>query len=219
MKRVLILTALLFSLASCARLPELQPDDVPGRLEGDPDFYILFPQGRWQLYHAIEATVPGRGKSMLTGVTVLSSSDRTIRCALMTVEGFVLFSGRYDGELTIDRCVSPFDRPEFARGLMEDLMLLFFAPEAALCRTGALERQGRVLRCTLPDRVTDIVRKTEGTWEVLQYTSQNRLYRSIEAGRMVRIADRPFAERLTLRSYAFPGYQLELKLLEALPLD
>ena len=38
-----------------------------------------------------------------------------IASALMTVEGFVLFSGRYDGKLTVDRAIEPFDRPGFER--------------------------------------------------------------------------------------------------------
>lgn len=76
----------------------------------------IFPSGRWQLTHAIDATVMGEKKSGLLGVSVLSSADRTLRCALMTIEGFVLFSGRFDGQLTVERALSPLIGPDSPRG-------------------------------------------------------------------------------------------------------
>jgi len=100
MKRLLLIAAVLALTTACARLPEIYLpigyDPLPSHVECRE----MFPQGRWQMHHAIQATVPGGGKTILTGVTVLSSQDRTIDSALMTVEGFVLFKGRYDGTLS-----------------------------------------------------------------------------------------------------------------------
>lgn len=221
MKRLFVMTAqlvVLVSLAACAKLPVIQMPTGSEEIPSHSSCRDLFPKGRWQMHHAIEATVPGGGKTLLTGVTVLSSRDRTIESALMTVEGFVLFSGRFDGVLTVDRAISPFDRPGFAQGLMDDLMLLFFAPRVPLCMTGRLEPQNRICRYCEPKKTTDIVVTPQNTRQIRQYTSRNRLDRSMEAGDIVEVAGFPFAQRMTLKNHGLLGYQLVLKLLEAVPL-
>jgi hypothetical protein len=219
MKRLLLFMTIAAALGGCAHLPEIQPGPTPAAGQGDFDGRRIFPQGRWQLYHAIEATVPGGRQGLLTGVTVLSSRERSIECALMTVEGFVLFKGRFDGRLTVDRAVAPFDRPGFAQGLMEDLAALFFAPPGLPCQTGRIDRQERIYRYCQPGRTTDILLKPDQSWEVHQYDSRNRLARSIEARAMTRIDGQSFAEKLTLRHRGLLGYRLGLKLIEAVPLD
>jgi len=217
MKRLSLLTAFLVSLAACAQLPKIYPDTVSPSLEAASDCLDMFPQGRWQLYHIIEATAPGGQKSTLTGVAVLSSRDRSIQWALMTVEGFVLFSGRYDGTLTIDRAISPFDRPGFAQGLMDDLMMLFFKPQGPLQSTGRLKTGGHVCRYGLPEHTTDVVIKDNG-WAINRYASGRRLIRSIVADEMTFIANQQFAKHLILKNHNVIGYQLELNLVEATPL-
>lgn len=219
MKRILIFIAVLISLTACARLPEIQmptaSDSVPSHLA----CRALFPQGRWQMHHAIEATVPGGGKTLVTGVTVISSRDRTIDFALMSVEGFVILSGRFDGDLTVDRAISPFDRPGFAQGLIDDLMLLFFVPRGPLCMTGQVARQHRICRYCLPEQTTDIIVTTDPMWQIRQYSARKRLSRSIDAGDPMNIANAPFAQRITLKNHGLLGYRLVLNLLEAIPLN
>lgn len=220
MKQRFVMTALLLllvSLAACAKLPIIQIPEDSGQIPSQPSCGDLFPKGRWQMHHAIEATIGGR-KTLLTGVTVLSSQDRSIESALMTVEGFVLFSGRYDGALTVDRAVAPFDRPGFAQGLMDDLMLLFFAPRAPLCATGQVDPKDRICRYCQSNQTTDIVVTTQNTRQIRHYTSRNRLDRSIEAGDIIDVDGTPFAQRMILTNHGMLGYQLVLKLLEAVPL-
>ena len=218
MKRILVSVVLVVALVACARLPILRPDGENGTVRSDLDCRSIFPKGRWQLYHAIEATIPGGRKSVLTGVTVVSSKDRSVECALMTVEGFVLFSARDDGRLTVDRAIAPFDRPGFAQGLMDDLNLLFFVPQEPLCLTGWSDSQDHIFRYCLDGRTTDISVKKNQTWAIRQYTSRNRLARSVDAGQVVRVGRQLFAKRLTLRNHGWLGYQLDLKLVEAVPL-
>lgn len=219
MKHLLLLMALLASVTGCAQLPKIQPDSdllpVPARY----DCQNPFPHGRWQLYHIIEATVPGGQKRALTGVSVISSKDRSIRWALMTVEGFVLFSGRYDGTLSIDRAIAPFDRPGFAQGLMNDLMLLFLAPRAPRATTGYLKNGGYVCRYGSPEKTTDIVLEDDGTWSIRQYTSNHRLSHTVMADEITDVADTAFATHLVLKNHGALGYQLELRLVEAIPLE
>jgi hypothetical protein len=218
MTRLLATIVLMFWVAACARLPVIRPP-APGRVI--PSYRScrdLFPQGRWQLHHAIEATVPGGGKTLLTGVTVLCARQRSIESALMTVEGFVLFSGRFDGALTVRRAVAPFDRPGFAQGLMDDLRLMFFVPQGPLCMTGEGLPRHRICRYCRPDRTTDIIVTPQNIRHIQHYTSRNRLDRSIEAGDIEVVAGTPFARRMTLEDHGLLGYRLVLELLEAVPL-
>jgi hypothetical protein len=218
MKRLFLLTAVIVSLAACANLPEIYPDAGWPSSENTSDCGQMFAQGRWQLFHIIEATAPGGQKSTLTGAAVISSRDRSVQWALMTVEGFVLFSGRYDGTLTIDRAISPFDRPGFAQGLMDDLMMLFFAPQGPPSMTGRLETGARICRYGLPEYTTDVVIKEDGAWMINRYASSRRLTHSVAADEITFIGGDPFAKHLILKNHGAIGYQLELKLVEAIPI-
>jgi len=218
MKHLFLFITLVVSLAACAQLPQIYPDSASRPSETALDCGQVFPQGRWQLYHIIEATAPGGQKSALTGVSILSSRDRSIQWALMTVEGFVLVSGRFDGKLTIDRAISPFDRPGFAQGLMEDLMMLFFEPQGRRLMTGHLETGDRVCRYGSPEDITDLIIRNDGTWTINRYASRRRLIRTIVADGITIIGNNPFAKHLILKNHGIIGYQLELRLVEATPL-
>jgi hypothetical protein len=218
MKRLVLLSAILISAVGCAQLPRINPEPAITR-STERDCSSLFPRGRWQLLHTIEAMVPGGKKHMLTGVSVLSSRNRSINWALMTTEGFVLFSGRYDGTLTIDRALPPFDRPGFAQGLMDDLMALFFAPQAPLIMSGCLKSGAHVCRYASPEMTSDIVKAQDGTWTIQQYSPHQRLVRSIRADRIAPFENSLLARHLVVKEHGILGYQLELTLIEAVPLD
>jgi len=219
MKRGLIPAVFMICLAACAHLPQIQPDVSSATAQQVRRCRTLFPQGRWQLYHAIEATVPGGTKTTLTGVSVLSSETHNVEWALMTIEGLVLFSGRYDGTLTVRRALAPFDRPGFAQGLVDDLRLLFFTPQAPLSVTGRGVQGGHVCRFGTPAQATDIVVKDDGSWEARQYDDGQRLVRSLKAENITLVAGHRFAKHLMLKNHGLLGYQLELRLLEAVALQ
>lgn len=225
MKRLLFLIMALLLVAGCGQLPKIVPLSDP--LSDNSDFLLtkVFPTGRWQLTHTIEATVPGGvKKSALIGVSVLSSADRSVSCALMTVEGFVLFAGRYAaGTLTVERAVSPFDRQGFAKGLLDDLILLFFKPDQPLLMSGIFTDGGRVTRFHSPEgEVTDVVVSGGDRYEIHKYSSGQSLERSIEARGLVPLSETStsaaFAADLTLRRQGLLGYELHMRLVEALPL-
>jgi hypothetical protein len=221
MKRILFLIIVLALFASCARLPNIVPDTDRVRDRSILSCNNLFPQGRWQLTHTIEATVPGGKKSGLVGASVISSHDRTVQCALMTVEGFVLFSGRYDGKLVVERAVAPFDRPGFAEGLMSDLMLLFLKPEAPVIKTGLIDGMHGCRYISLKDGAIDVFVRNDQAWQAHKYSSQHKLERTIEARSRVPMASASggfFAKNITLKRHGILGYQLDLQLVEAIPL-
>jgi hypothetical protein len=219
MIRILILSLCLAAVTACARLPKIDPNPP-----GHPSPPVsacrdLFPHGRWQLYHSIEATLPDGRKTILTGATVFSSEDRSIRWALMTVEGFVLFSGRWHNKITVDRAVPPFDRPGFAQGLIDDLRLLLFAPQAPLVTTGRLEQGDPACRFGSSQSTIDIAVKEDGSRIVRQYASNRKMVRSVVADDLTRIDQGLFARHLILKHYGILGYQLELHLIEAIPIN
>lgn len=220
MKRIFPLFFVVALSASCASLPQIIPDTRSG-----PDvaaLSALFPAGRWQLTHAIDAFVPGGKKSGLVGVSVLSSADRTIECALMTLEGFVIFSGRYDGRLTVGRALPPFNRPGFAKGLIDDLMMLFFQPDGPMQQVGVLPDGAGVYRFgVFGGGTTDVILRDDHAWSIQKYSSRHKLERSIEAsgGEGAGAADGMIpAQHLTLKRHGFMGYQLDLRLVDAIRL-
>jgi hypothetical protein len=222
MRRIIPLFVLIGLLVSCTRLPDVKPTiqvDVDLSLS---DFDRVYPDGRWQLTHSIEATVPGGGKNGLIGVSVLSSKDRTIQCALLTIEGFVLFSGRYDKEIIVDRALPPFDRPGFSEGLMNDLQLLFFKPNGHIIASGTLSNGGRVRRYRLPTgETTDLILDND-RWTIHKYSSGDQIERTAEGQNPIRIGNSDpvfISQNLSLLRHGAMGYRLDMRLVEAIPLD
>jgi hypothetical protein len=218
MKRFFPLLFILVLNAACASLPQIKPD-TRSATDAATTLHTVFPVGRWQLTHTIDAMVPGGKRSGLVGVSVLSSADRTIECALMTLEGFVIFTGRYDGRLTVERALPPFNRPGFAKGLMDDLMMLFFKPDGPLLQAGVLPDGAGVYRFKASGGgTTDVILRDDYCWSVQKYSSRHKLERSIEAddgGRMGAADGLALAKHLTLKRHGFMGYQLDLRLVDA----
>jgi hypothetical protein len=221
MKPLAVIIVALSLLTACSRLPEIVED--PARLPkpSDPSCRSLFPQGRWQLQHAISATVRGRNMGKLIGAMVLNARQRTIRCALMTIEGLVLFSARYDGQLTVERAVKPFDRPGFAGGLMDDLMLMFLVPEGQ-GRFGRTTDSEIVCRYPYPkNHITDIIVQDPDRRRINRYDTRGRLLRTVSVDRAntAQYSGRSgIARHITLESRSGENYRLELRLIEAVQL-
>ncbi len=143
----------------------------------------LYPDGDWQLLHSIEATLPGGKKGFLMGLTVISPSNRTARCVIMTLEGFVIFDALYDKKITVNRAIAPFDSEVFANGLIEDINLIFFKPSGSITTSGFLKSGAAVCRYQKPDgRLVDIISQGKHNWEIRQYLPDNRLARTVKVG-------------------------------------
>lgn len=212
-----LITALCLLLFwGCAGLPVLKPL-VPGtRL----DVTDLFPQGRWQLVHRIEARFPGNHKALMMGALELDSATGHLTCALMTVEGFTLFSASKTDRLRVDRAVPPFDKPGFAEGLMADLGLLLFPPPDARPERGTLD-DGPVLRYRHHNgHTTDIVARGAGRFRIELYDADARSIRRaiLTLQPVLQSPDRKIATEILLEAMGKAAYILRLDLIDAVPL-
>jgi len=222
MKSIVLLLIVVGLVLSCASLPPLLPAGRPMTVETNQTCQGLYPHGEWQLYHTIEAKLPGRQSGFLMGLTVLSSRERSAQCVIMTLEGFVVFDARYDGQVTIKRAVAPFDNHAFAQGVMADIQLIFFKPLTDEISLGVLSDNVPVCRHLLPDgNVIDLVNPENNHWETRLYRSNHRVMRIVQS----MIKDKPPGENLTgiankieLTALGTPGYKLTLDLVEAIPL-
>jgi len=215
----LICFVLLFgwTLAACSQLPGLQPLQMPLDADAQAPCRSIYPQGEWQLVHAIEAHFPGGGQQTMMGVSQISSARRTIHSVLLTLEGLVLFEARYDGQLTILRALPPFDGQGFAQGMMDDIMLIFLAPAEGKQVLGHQRDHAFVCRWNSGDgMVQDNVFFPDGTWEIRRYDPRHRLVRKVasSAGSDAGAAG-PVPRHITLKAFGMLGYDLNLTLVEA----
>ncbi len=213
--RLLALTGMLLFF-SCSRLPAIAPTAEPPAATAACAY--MFPAGKWQLLHLIEVDLPGGRHGVMTGLTILSSSLRSHRSVIMSVEGFVVFDAEVDRKLTVHRALPPFDAPGFAAGLMEDIRLIFFAPVGPPEECGSLDDGSAV--CRYHDsgggRV-DIVSRAAGACEVRRYDRQQRLIRVVKIPAAAPAGDR-MPQTLELTARGRQGYKLVMTLLEAVPL-
>jgi hypothetical protein len=218
--RSCLLTALLFLMASCAGAPGPAVIQQPLPLEvDDTRCRVPFPHGKWEFVHSIQAALSGGPTVTMIGVTALDSTTGTVACALMTVEGMVLFEARYDGEIQIGRAVPPFDSTAFARGLINDIRFMFLPPEGRPVAWGRSEAGAFICRYETTDAMTvDIIIHGDRGWEIRQYDRDNRSIRSLKRDpHSPGSAEEktPIPARLRLTASGPAEYALTLDLIEA----
>jgi hypothetical protein len=208
----LLAVSCLLALSACATLPPLEPP------YGEEEIELPFPRGRWQLVHRIEARFKGNHKALMMGALELDSVTGHLTCALMTVEGFTLFSASETDRLEVTRAVPPFDGPGFAQGLMTDLRLLFFPPADAPTQTGSLE--GRPVRRFVhaDGPTTDVIAQTAGQYQIDRYDADGRpIRRAVLRMRPSSAAGQGLAGEILLEALDDAGYTLRLDLIDAVP--
>jgi len=221
MKKLLLLLCALGLILSCSSLPQVYPAGDPADVGPDRACRGPFPVGDWQLLHSIEATLAGGKKGFLMGLTIISPSNRTARCVIMTLEGFVVFDALYDKQITVKRAVALFDSEAFANGLIEDINLIFFKPDGSKVTSGFLKSGAAVCRYQKPDgRIVDIINQGEHRWETRQYLPDNRLARTVRmSDKEPDSADRKgISDKIELNADIPPGYALVMDLVEAIAL-
>ncbi|QTA79286.1 Uncharacterized protein dnl_15440 [Desulfonema limicola] len=214
---------------SCSNIPEIKHFDIWHKTDMQAECSSFFLENPRQFLHSIEVTMPGGKKGFVMGITRIFPEQKKIHCIMMTLEGLVLFDAVYDKTLEIRRGISPFDSVDFASGLMDDIGFIFFKPDTFL-ETGVMENSLKVCRFqTGLNRIIDIIihSSTARSKNGVLFLTMCQ-YRNQKPARTVNAyhdsgSDLPgitgLASELELISHTFPGYTLNLKLVETERID
>jgi hypothetical protein len=184
------------------------PFDLPG-------CYAIFPGEPWESVHRIEATIRG-GSSSLLGVTKGEPSERRLQSVLLTPEGFILFDAELsEGGIAVRKAVAPFDSTAFARGLIEDVSLLFLPPQVKPTAWGKETDGSMICNWESPDDShTEITGSMDSGWRILRRNRQGKVVKKV-------VLNGPFvnglASRMELRAFKPASYTLRMTLLQAFP--
>ncbi|MBF0101579.1 MAG: hypothetical protein HQK77_11795 [Desulfobacterales bacterium] len=186
----------------------------------------LFLQGKWQISHLIQAELPTGKTTFMHGTVIFSAQEKKLESIIMSIEGFVLFNASYEHEkMTVHRAISPLDASGFADGLMHDLQLIFFQPNASSIETGCLPSLECVCRYSSNQgNPIDILIQKDHLWEIREYNKRHRLSRSVKAMSFKTITEYNqltfrIPDVLVLTTYGLLGYTLNMNLIEAIPID
>lgn len=223
MWKLSILFMILGISTSCARLPDIYPQDSSPaskvKLKCDQPFL----RNKWQIVHSIKAVLPNDQREIMIGTIILNPEKEIIHCVITSIEGIVLLETVYNKNVIINRAVPPFDSADIAAGLMNDIRLIFLKPEGALIESGLTDSGSNICRYEKDDGMTvDVIVFPEGGWEINQYDSCFGLNRTVKAEFMTKHEPMEMKdnvpERLKLTAHGFMGYKLSLDLIESVRL-
>ena len=220
MKNITFWLILLLGTVSCTGLPKIDPVNLSTIPEIHKRCFDVFPEGKWRFVHLIEFTMPGNKKSFVMGITVISPEERKIESVIMTIEGFVFLDAYYDQKVVINRSIHPFDSIDFARGMMDDIKLMFFKPEGSLIESGVFGDGSHACRYKNDaGSVIDVITKNGRDWEIRQYNPGGTLIKTVKANHCKKVPGSSnkigFPGRIELASHGINRYALTFELTEA----
>ncbi len=168
-----------FLFLGCAPLTKIALS--PGSPEDLAACSHIFPSGAWESVHKIEADVGGSISSSLLGITQGDPERRRLHSLLLTPEGFILFEGSADEDgTTIQKALPPFDSLTFARGLMEDVSILFLSPSGMAKAWGKDVKGFRFCVWESPNGFQSEVRELiNQDWQILYRDAQGDLIKEV----------------------------------------
>jgi hypothetical protein len=203
-----------YFLLSCQTLPLINSPASPAE-EKNLTCPSPFLKERYRLVHAIETRVAGKTQSAIIGVTLADPDTRFVSCAIMTAEGMVLFEAESGpAMLKVKRALPPFDSVDFAKNMIEDIKLIFFAPEGKIQKKGKLPAGATACRYHEEngDWIDVITDKSEGM-AIKRYTSDGILKRQVKFNKTtVNIY-----QSIELQANEVFNYSLLMTLIEAEP--
>lgn len=204
----LIFYLLSLLLLSCQTLPIIHS-------EGNETFVCPFPFAKenYRWVHAIEYRMPGNLRSSVIGATVIEPATRSVSCAVMTAEGMVLFEAEAGPRgLQVKRALPPFDSNDVAKKMMEDIELIFLAPQGKPQR-GYLSDTAKVCRypAVSGDWIDVIGEPSSNHVQIRRYSSDGVLTRQVH------FTDKKknLYQRIELQAHDIYSYSLVMELLEA----
>lgn len=208
-----ITLAVVLLLGACAHMPSVVPVESDRQYRTEARCRSIYPEGRWQLVHTLNVRLHRGYQATLTGVIILSTADSRVHCVLMTLEGFVFFEALDNGEVIVKRAFGPFDNPEFAKGVMRDIRLIFLAPEGEMSAAGTFADGAEGCRYrTRDNRFVDVIAMADGRWRIRQYEPEKTVF--VDA-----VDQRGLSPKLTLEAGGKTSYTLMMTLIEAIPLQ
>ena len=220
MKSITFWLILLLGTVSCTGLPKIDPVNLSIIPEIHKKCSDVFPEGKWRFVHLIEFTMPGNKKSFVMGITVISPEERKIESVIMTIEGFVFLDAYYDQKIVINRGIPPFDSIDFARGMIDDIKLMFFKPEGNLIESGISGDGSHVCRYKTDDgSVVDVITNNGCDWKIRRYNHSGTLIKTVKADHCKKVPGSSnqicFPGRIELASRGINRYALAFELKEA----
>lgn len=210
MKRIFPLILITIFLASCQSLPVImQPE---GKIFTCPSPFL---KEKYRLIHAIEIRMAGESRGAIIGVTLADPATRKISCAIMTVEGIVLFEAEEEaGLLKVIRALPPFDSSDFAQNMINDIKLIFFSPTGKIIEKGILPGGAAVCRWREKGGGwIDVLSNEPQGIEIKRYSLCGNLKRDVKFEE----TDKNIYQRIELTANELYGYSLNMKLIEAQP--
>lgn len=213
-RKPVLLCLLLVLIFGPACAPNSKQTRITSPVNESTDCVAVFPQRPWEAVHRIEAKLRLGGSYSLLGVTKGDPVQRNLHSALLTPEGLVLFEAeRGKGRLSIIRALPPFDSSAFAKGLIEDVELIFFAPTGRLLESGMAADGSFVCRWIEPfGQVKEIIRAKEDRWKISLWNGQGLLMRQVWVRRQ---PTENLASQVELRASGVNGYRLKMVLIQS----
>jgi hypothetical protein len=209
----LTVLALILLVGGCAGLPPLKPLDPAMQPAVLDECRQPFLPAQYRLVHTLEALLPDGGKTTAIGVLVADPRSGSFRSVLMTLEGWVLFDIESGTIPRVHRAVPPFDAPAFARRMVEDISLAFFAPGGEPALWGQEEKGFRGCRFARPGGgFVDVLKDEGGAREIRLYGTGQELLKRVK---ILILERRGLADELEIRGEGWPSYTLRLRLIES----
>jgi hypothetical protein len=210
--RIPSLFAAMVLCAGCLTAPKTPL--VPGAPEDLDRCVALFPSEPWECVHTIEAVIQGGMSSSLLGITKGDPAGRRLHTVLLTPEGFILFEAEQLGDaISVLKAVAPFDSPAFARGLMEDVNLLFFAPQREPSKWGRTADGGVFCQWESPAGY----REELSLSTVMKISLVDRHENLVKEALLTPPFVKGLASQMELRSHKPAPYRLKMTLLRGTP--
>jgi hypothetical protein len=214
--RLVFLWLLFVIIAGCSLQKAVTPPYIlPSKAGEVASCHSIYAQGHWSFVHSVEFTMKNGSGSRVIGVSDIEQSS--IKAALLTPEGFTLFEAKRDtkGTVEITRAVPPFDKPDFAGGLLETLDAIFREPVDATLEYGWLESGEQVCRYHgNVSGVIDIFVEEGDCWQRNEY-SDGTLDRTITGKTCKTVEEQLVAEEVILQTLGSNGYTLNMMLIRA----
>ena len=212
-RRLIPILLVTLALSACASVPILKPLDPALKTAVEEGCRRPFLFSKYRLVHALETVLPDGKKETAIGIVVADPMTRRFQMALMTLEGFVLFAAESGETLVVNRAVPPFDSPGFSKRMEEDIRLAFFLPAKEPLAWGRGEGGETVCRFGRPDGgFVDVSTAGNGSVEIRLYEEGGGLRKRVAIPSFNRDG---LAERIEIRSEAWPSYTLHLRLIES----